>query len=881
MNEQSRRPPQWAVSFLRWFCPTDLGEGIEGDLMEQFEADRKKSARYAQWKFISGVFLFFRPGIVLRNKFTMRRYKNFMLANYFKVAIRQMGKNKAFTFINISGLSLAIAASFLILQYAVNEASYDNFHVNKGRIFRLQEDRYKDGAIMNQWAATVGSAGPAIKNNLPEVEEMVQVYSYKYGDLPLVISRDSLFFRENRTYFASERFFKIFSIDLLQGRDSLVLKRPFTVVLSRSSATKYFGASNPIGKTITVDKQVEFEVTGVFEDFPENSHFHPDFLFSFATFLQYIDNNLTWHNGGYHTYVLLKEGTNPDVFRSKLPDLISRECGAELKEWNEAIVFNLQRIDNIHLDSNFIWEYEENGSRKTTYFLMAIGVLILVIALINYVNLSLAKSLQRAREVGVRKVIGGLRWQLIFQFLFESAVMNALAVGLAFLIVISGRSFFQESLGLTLPEDIFSTYVFWVIFGAISIVCLFFAGLYPAVILSGRHTLTALKGTVSGSMKHAGLMRSLGIVQFSAAIALMIITYAVYQQMRFVTHQNTGFTKEQILVLRSPNIYDSTFEINLPAFKNELLSQADVKFVTSTSDIPGQLPSNRAGGVRNIAGSRFDGFDCISPLIDYGFVEMMKIKIIAGRSFSEAMGDGYEQVMINKETLKQLKINNADDALGEKITFWRDTFEIIGVMENYHHESLRKAVQPVVFRFGPMYRGYISVSSGAAGPDQLIRRAEEAWNRYFPGFPFEYFFLDDNFNRQYKGDRQFAKVVTVFSMLAIFIGCLGLFGLSLLTTVYRTKEVGIRKVLGASVADIVLLLNKDFMIMVCIAVIIALPMGWWFAEQWLNGFVRRIDISVWALLIPALLAFAVAFSATGFKSMQVACANPVNSLKSQ
>ncbi len=865
---------------FRRLCPPQLLEEIEGDLHQRFVRDvGRLGVSRAKRKLVWNVIRFFRPGILLRNKFSTGSGSQYMIGNYYKVSMRQIQKNKAFTLINVLGLGLAFCSSLLIFQYVAYEMSFDKNFKDKARIFRLQEDRFKNGVVENQWAAAVGLVGPSVKEDFYEVEEYVQVFPYDLSAPDPVVSYEDRFFKEEEAFFATDRFFKIFSVKLLRGVDSTVLKRPFTAAISQSMTRKYFGDVDPVGKQLSLDKAQQFEVTAVFEDFPRNTHFHPDLLLSMETIFKGYGNTLTWGNGGFHTYILLREGTDPSIFESKLPEFILRRAGEQLKIWDEGIVLNLQRIDQIHLDSHYIWEYDENGDRARTYFMAVIGVFIVLIALINYTNLSIAKSIERAKEVGVRKVVGGLRRQLIQQFIFESMVIHALAISLGLLMLV-GSSFLATGwLNISIPLNFLFSYAFWLVLGIIFLFSICLSAFYPALHFSSYSIVAVLKGGPGRIGGGTNFFRTLTVSQIAISVILMILSWCVYEQINFMQGMDNGFAKDQILVLRAPNQWDSLYDAALNAFKKDMLAKNGVEYVVATSDVPGKTPTLRAGGVRRIMDSKENAFDCTPPLVDYNYVEMLKLKLLAGRSFSETMMDDYSKVLVNEEALAKLRIKEPREALGVRITFWRDTFEIIGVLKNYHHESLRKEILPMVFRFSPYHRGYISVKTGSMDIAQAVREAEQVWKQYFPGFPFEFFFLDENFNKQYAGDQQFKNIVTVFALIAIFIACIGLFGLSMLSTARRVKEIGIRKILGATSSAIMILLNKDFVILMILSSAIAVPTAWMIVDWWLEGFVSRIEMSLWFFVLPVTMAMMASFVAVSFRTIRAANENPVKSLK--
>lgn len=872
-------PPLWVFRLLRRFCPPQLLEEIQGDLMQKYVRDcMTAGAAVAKQRLVWNTLRFFRPGILLRNRFK-RAGTTLLLGSYINVSVRQMQKHKAFSLINVVGLGLAFCSSLLIVQYVTYELSFDKHFRKAERIFRVQEDRYKNGAIENRWAPAVGLVGPTLKEDFPEVEEYAQVFPYQLAAPAPVVYAGERFFKEDKTYMVTEGFFRVFAGKLLRGDPSGVLGKPYCAVISRSMSERLFGTVDPVGRVLNLDKAQDFQVTGVFEDFPANSHFHPQLLLSMETMTEGWDYKFTWGYGGFHTYVLLRQGTDPAAFQSKLPEFVTRRAGEQLKIWEEEMVLNLQRIDNIHLDSNFIWEHEENGSRARTYFMAVIAVLIVLIAVINYINLSIAKSITRAKEVGIRKVVGGLRRQLVQQFLFESIVIHLIALVFGVTLLYLTASGATRWFGIYISLDFISSTGFWYGLTLILLASICISSLYPALRYSRFSIIAVLKGGRENPGAGTKFFGALTVAQITTSVILMITTWCVYAQISFVQNANNGFADDQILVLRAPNDWDSSYVGAITALKVDLMRRPGVEYVVATSDVPGQVPTLRAGGVRKTSDPKSAGFDCTPPNIDYNYVEMLGLKLLAGRSFSEALGDDYSKVLVNEAAMTKLGIDKPEDAVGVQITFWGDTYQIIGVLKDYHHESMRKAILPMIFRFNPLYRGYISIKSrGLAAPD-LIHQAEQAWNQHFQGYPFEYFFLDENFDKQYVSDQQFKRILTAFALIAIFIACIGLFGLSMLTAARSVKEIAVRKVLGATTIGIVALLSRKYAALLVIASALALPAAWVVVDRWLQGFVVRVHLSVWYFVLPVGMAAIAALVAAGLKTLDAARANPVVNLK--
>lgn len=798
-----------------------------------------------------------------------------MIQNYLLSIKRYTSRNKGFTFINVLGLATGIMACMLITQYVLHEFSYDNFHEKKENIYRVQLDRYDKGELSTRWASGAAGIGPDFKSNYPEVKNYVRMMRrssvFRYQDV---------FFKEDHTCWASEDFFKIFSVKLIHGIDSLVLKEPFKVVISESFAKRYFGDENPIGKTLRHNGETDYEVTGVFADLPINTHMEFDALMSFESLKKLWNDDITsWNWDGFYTYLELADGTNPDVFESKLPALTQKINGEEMKRFNADMKFNLQPIADIHLDSNFIGEFKANGDRESTYFLSVVAVLILIIAWINYVNLSTAKSIERAREVGVRKVMGGFRWQLIQQFLFESLLLNVLAVLIAIVFVIILTPWFSELLGRKPDYLLFQQNMFWVWITLLILCGSLLAGLYPAFVLSSYKPVEVLKGRFKNSSKGVIFRKGMVVTQFIASITLIVGTFTVYQQIDFMQSRELGINIDQTLVLNSPNVVDSTYEQKFQVFKQRISQNAEVSAVTASTSVPGSQPGWNAGGIRRLSQGEDEAKQYRVIMMDHDFVETYKLAIVAGRDFSGEISGEEKNVMINESSVKQLGYSKPEDAVNDQIFFWGDTFRIVGVMKNYHQESLKKAHEPLIFRYNNAPGGFYSIKFNTSHVKESIAKFEEEWAVIFPGNPFIHFFLDDHYNEQYQADQRFGKVFGIFSALAIIIACLGLFGLSSLTAIQRTKEIGVRKVLGASVSGILGLVGKDYIILMVIAIALSIPLAAWAMNGWLQNFENRIALSWYIFALPGLFVTVIALGTVSIHTLKAARLNPAKSLR--
>ncbi|SKC82576.1 ABC transporter permease [Ohtaekwangia koreensis] len=798
-----------------------------------------------------------------------------MFKNYMTSVWRYISRNKAFTSINVLGLAIGMMACMLITQYVMHEFSYDDFLKNKNQIFRVQLDRYDKGELSTRWASGCAGVGADLKNDFPEVQ-----YYTRLTQRNSVFAHDDVFFKEDYAYFASEDFFRVFSIKLLEGTDSVVLKDPFKIVVSQSMAKKYFGSENPIGKLLKNNGENDYEITGVFEDLPDNSHMKIDILMSFSSLNKLWNDPITsWQWDGFLTYILLDERTNVKAFEAKLPAFVQKHAGEELKKYSASMVFHLQPVTDIHLDSDFIGEFKQNGNRQSTYFLSIVAVLILIIAWINYINLSTAKSIERAREVGVRKVMGGFRSQLIQQFLFESVLLNAVAVVIAIAFVILLTPSFSDITGRQLDYLLFRQKMFWVWMGLLIIGGALLSGLYPAFVLSGYKPVEVLKGRFKNTNKGIYFRKGMVITQFIASITLIVGTFTVYRQIRHMQEQELGVNIDQTLILNSPNVVDSTYQQKFQVFKNTIEQYSEVAGMTASTSIPGRQPGWNAGGIRRLSQGEEDAKQYRVILMDHDFTKVFGIALAAGRSFSAETSDEESSVLLNEAACRQMGFQHPEEALNDKIFFWGDTFKIVGVVKNYHQESLKKAYDPLVFRYGKSPGGYYSIKFNTANVKESLVNFENDWKTLFPGNPFIHFFLDDHYNQQYKADQQFGKVFGIFSTLAIFIACLGLFGLSSLTAIQRTKEIGVRKVLGASIPSILSLISKDYIALLGISIVVSTPLAWWVMTTWLQSFANRIAMEWWIFALPSLVVIAIALFTVSIHTIKAARTNPAKSLR--
>ena len=801
-----------------------------------------------------------------------------MLKNYFKTALRNLVKHKVFSLVNIFGLALGIAACLLILQHVRFERSYDVFHQKGDRIYRVQQNRYEEGKLSTAWAAGAAGIGPAVQAEVPEVEAYAKLN--KRGG---VLSYKNEKFREEKIYAATDAFLTMFSYPVIKGKAAGALAEPNTAVLTASTAKKYFGSEDPIGKIISLNKEEDYKVTAVVEDMPANTHLKFEVLLSFITYIKLTssDADIGFNWDGFYTYLLLKPGANVKAVEEKISKVAAKKNDPEGTSKFKTIDLTLQPLKDIHLTSNFMGEAEVNGNGKSVSFLLLIAIFIIVIAWINYINLSTARALERAKEVGVRKVMGSYRGQLIRQFLFESFVINFLAVILALLLVVISLPLFNSITGKAVSFSLLRDSGFWIALVSIFIGGTFLSGLYPAFVLSSFRPIEVLKGKLTRTRHGNALRQALVIFQFAASVALVVGTYSVYRQLKFMENQELGVQIDQTLVLRGPEVTDSTYANKLQAFKTEMLRMPGVQKMTASSDVPGNKIGWNAGGISLVGSDKTNQYRIIG--VDDDFTEAYGLKVIKGRTFSRQFASDTSAVLFNEAAVASLGFATPEEALNKQINFWGDVFTIVGVVANHHQESLREKYDSYIYRLDARNNNFFSlkVGAGVQNWESLIQNAEQKWGQFFPGNPFEYFFLDEHFGEQYKADRQFGRTFGLFAVLAIIVACLGLFGLVSFVTTQRTKEIGIRKISGAGVSNILLLLTKDFIKPILIAFAIAAPVTYYLLQQWLQDYAFKITISPWMFILPALVILVLALVTISTQTIKVASANPVKSLRTE
>lgn len=804
-----------------------------------------------------------------------------MLLNNLLIAYRSLLKNRVFSYINVLGLAIGMAAFLFIVQYVRFERSYESTHQNADNILRLSAAFYKGSEYVMTDCETYAPLGPLLKEKMPEVMDYVRLYGLD-GQTHVMAGTQS--FLETGLYWADPSVFSVFTYPLVTGDAKKALTAPFEVVLTESMAKKYFGHTNVIGESMEIERST-YQVKAVMADVPANTHLKFSFLLSrlsLKTLKPWYPDD-AWRNNNEYTYVLTRPGTNLAGLNKKLEVL----SVTELKDFlpQERIV--AEPINDIHLYSNNPYDPEPGGNAQTVYYFTLIALFIIAIAWVNYVNLSTARAVERAREVGIRKVMGSLKIQLIAQFLAESFIVNVIAGVLALILFQTAFPFFRDLSGQPLPDFLGDPFL-WLLFLGLIVVGTLLSGIYPAFVLSSFNPAAVLKGKFQSS-SHGHLLREgLVVFQFSATVVLIIAMCTVYLQVKFMRNHDLGMNIDQTLVLTGAqlNVSDSVFRQTSEVLKTELLKNPTIHSVSRGETLPGvdlqELSTtsiNRVGATP--AGDR--GYLYYFFKADADYVPALNMKLVAGRNFENGLAN-QDMVLINEEAASLLGFATAEEAVGSKITFrTRGDSEgstIIGVMKNFYFRSPKEAHLPMLVYYGEPSE-YFALQVKSEDMVQTLASVRSAWDSVYPNTVFNYFFLDEKYDQQYRADAQFGRVMTAFSGLIVFVACLGLFGLSSYTITQRRKEIGIRKVLGASVSGIVRLLSVDFAKTVILAALIALPIAYFAMEQWLSNYFVRISLNAWIFVFAIVTIMLLALLTVSFQTIKTATANPTDSLKQE
>jgi putative ABC transport system permease protein len=777
-----------------------------------------------------------------------------------------------------------MAACLLIFEYVRFELSYDQFHQKANQIYRVGVAWfYPSGELEEKLAGNFGAAGPALRHDLPEVEAFARLRPW-FGGTIIQSPRVSL--SQDKIYFADPSVFSVFSFQSLRGNAAQALTQPHGAVLSESVARKYFGKADPIGKVILLRQgreQRPYTVKAVFADLPLNSHLQFEVLLPYRDLG--LDGETDWGNSVVYTYLLVRPGSSVGALEKKGKALLAKYRESKPGNPKGEVAFIWQPLTRIHLHSDLRNEATPTGNGRMVYLLLAVGGFILVIAYANYVNLSTARAARRVKEVGLRKAIGASKPMLVGQFMLEALLVNLLALVLAITLVQAFEQAFSRWAGQALGFGQLAGWELAAGLGGLLLASVMGSGAYPAWVLSGFKPISALKGQVDSTQKGHGLRRTLVVVQFSISLVLIAGTLLVYRQVSFMRTQPLGADMNQILVVKAPVVRDSLYEQKAEAFKAACLSYPAITGITASSEVPGQSIgwANDAIRRKGVPPDQAPATHIIG--VDYAFVKTYRLQLLAGRDFNRQFGRDIKGLIINEAAVRVMGFASPQAAIGQPMVWdYRpdgEGFTVIGVIRNFHQQGLQHPFDPILLTVDHARDAYFSGKLRPQTAQATLGQLQALYKQFFPGNPFEYFFLDDHFARQYQADQQFGQVFTLFAGLAIFLASMGLVGLVAYLTLQRKKEIGVRKVLGASLSAILLLLLKDILRWMLLATLLAAPFTYWFAGQWLRTYAFRIQPGVDLLLLPALLIILVALLSVGYQTLKAAKANPVDSLRNE
>ena len=803
-----------------------------------------------------------------------------MFSNLIKHSLRSFKRQRAYVIINILGLSIGIACSLLIALFVINEASFDKFNVKKARIFRI----ILNGKIGGQeitGAYTPSVMGPTLPNEFPEVEDYLRMNAIG----PSVVEYGNQTFTDNNIIAADSTFFNFFSIPVIKGDPSTILNAAYKVVLSESTARKIFGDSDPLDKTIKIGSDsTRFVVTGIMADVPGNSHFEASMLTSFLTDPR--SKEPSWMSNNYATYLLLKPNSSYKTVDSKFNDLIVKYIGPELQKFLGMTVedfikkgnkyrFFLQNLKDIHLDNSIQQNFKPAGDPKYLVIFGTIAILIVVIAAINFMNLSTAQSSRRAREVGIKKLSGSTRGMLISQFLSESFILSFISLVLALVIIKLSLPYFNNLLGTTLELNLLSNWYSIPVLLLFTLVVGLMSGSYPAFFLSSINPYEVLKGSVSNSVKNGKLRKVLVVFQFAVSILLIVGTIVMYRQIRFMLNKDVGFNKEQLIVIERAEAVSHS----LKAFKESVKQIPGVQNVASSTSVP--CRNNNFNGYM-MEGRKDESFLMWTNYVDINYLDTYGMTLVSGRFFNESFTTDMQGCLLNESAVSSFSITDLEKTrIMQPQPDGPSYLPIIGVVKNFNYVSLRNPIQPFIFKFQTEDNlfGYITVRLSSTGYSKTITEIEKVWKEYAANAPMQYFFMDEDFVQMYRQESQNAQMAVIFSFLAIFIAALGLFGLTSFTVEQRTKEIGVRKAMGSSMAGIYIEISKEIVILVSISALIAWPVIYYYLGKWLENFYYKINLGVFSFVAGFAIALGIAIITISYRVLQAASANPAQSLK--
>lgn len=791
-----------------------------------------------------------------------------MLKNYLTIALRNLMKFKGYSFINIAGLAIGLSCCFLIVLFVRHELSYDTFHEKAPRIYRLLHTSPQDPSQRS--AISASGYAPHLLNEFPEIEHVVRFFT-NAGPANLKSGAEAR--TVNGFVYADSSVFSVFSFRLLRGNPATALQAPNSVVMTSEAAKAWFVDEDPIGKVIVNlrgNLKINLQVTGILENVPSNSHLQFDYLASFATITAFMGEHALeeYTNFNYYAYLLLREGITPEQLSPRFTDFLRKYRGEETAT---NTMLALQPLADIHLNTSIRWDIGTNSDKRYLYIFSAVAFFILLIAAINFVNLSTARAALRSKEVGVRKVVGAERQQLIVQLFGESILSAVLAMILALSILQLSAPLFSSLVGREIAVDLFDSFPLLLLLIGIGLFTGMVAGFYPAVVLSAFEPITVLKGLATRGVKGSRLRKGLIIAQFGISVFLLIAVATVYDQLNFMKNRDLGFDKEQVVFVS----LSGEVKAHYRTFRDKLLSHSQIQKV-ALGTLPGRIGTSR--GYKWPGKEKEENIDLYTMFVDARTVESLGLELVQGRSFSEEIGtDTTNAYILNETAVRELGWENP---VGQPFHVWDEEMgQVIGVVKDFHFKSLHQKIEPLVLDVKPEWSWTAAIRVAPGDLGGTLKLIEKQWQAFEPDLPFSYNFLDEDFDRLYHAEERLGKLFSSFAFLAIFVACLGLFGLAAFTTEQRTKEIGIRKVLGASVRDVLLLLSKDFSKLVAFAFIVASPFAFFAMNAWLRNFAYRITSSVATFLLCGILVLLVALITVSSQALRAALANPSKALR--
>jgi putative ABC transport system permease protein len=891
MNEDPIQPPALVIKLLSWICPDHLFEEIEGDLIQKFQRDvsvfgEGKARRRLVWNAVR----FFRPGIVFRNRFSTNIFNTVMVASYFKISLRSLSAHKGNSFINVFGLVIGITAALVILTIIRYELSFDRFHTDADRIFRVVTITQAEGGMQY----TPGVAYPlpeALEMQIPSVEKITALHYYRGLQVDVLDSEGLLlkkFQEADGCALVKPSFFQVFDFQgtrykWIAGKPETALKDPFTVVLTRSMAEKYFGTPDVLGRTLKLEQQLDFKVTGVIEDLPRNTDFPFTVLFSYATFYMIQEHEMKndWRSVANVNQCFMTLPRSVD--KKEIERQIGRIYAAHVpEEVSKATQFKLQPLQEMHQDDRFGNFNMRTVDQTMLWTLAFAGIVLLLIACINYINLATAKSTLRSKEIGIRKVLGSRRRQLIFQFLSEALVISLFAGLLAIVAVYFVMIQLEPIIHISVANYRFlDWFVIKALLGIILVVT-FCAGFYPALMISGFDPVDSMKNKLSAPGGGAHLRKSLVVVQFTVTQIFLIATFVVLNQIEYFRNVDLGFEKDGIIHVNLPNDYQSRINI----LRDKLQSISGVGKVSISSTTPSGL--RRAlwsTGIRRKEVAADRGTGCEYQAVDPNYLDLYGIDLVAGRNFGS--NDSANYLIINQTLALHVGYASPEEAIGRQMVLDGKEYTVIGVVKDFHSRSLKEGMDNVAFAVhSHMYRLAnikFNISPRQTKPaatlKSTIAEIESVWASTFPETAFDYRFMDENISAYYQQEITISKLLQIFSVVLLTIGCLGLYGLTSFVVNRKLKELAVRKVFGATMLHIMGLVSRDYLKLILLAFVIAVPVSIYYLEQWLTTFVYRIGISWWIVVLPGVMVLLVALSAISGQLLKAARANPASTLK--